>query len=123
MLCAAGWRRGNPRRQHLRSDRQDIESEQRPIIGAGEGGVEPGAKLSLWNLSLRDTRQHDGTGENLASGVVLARAARGEGLLARFEPGLTGLELLEFGFERGDSIVDFRHGRGSLMGVPSFSVQ
>jgi hypothetical protein len=52
----------------------DWQIEQSPIIGAGEGGVELGAELGLRNLSLRDTRQHDGTGEDFAARVVLAGA-------------------------------------------------
>jgi hypothetical protein len=62
-------------------------------------GVEPGAEFCLANLPLLDAGQNDGAGEDLAACVVLPGTTGGEGFLARLEPGLAGLELLELGFQ------------------------
>ena len=47
--------------------------------------------------------------QDLAAGVVLARAAGEQGLLARLDASLAGFELLEFGLEGGDSLIELGH--------------
>jgi hypothetical protein len=84
------------RRESWRGSR---EPEQRTIVLTRQGGVKPGAKFLLRNLPLFYTRQHDRTGEDFSTRVVLSGAAGGEGLFARFATNLAGAELLELGFQ------------------------
>ena len=85
--------------------------KQRPIIGTGERGVEPGANGRELELAAIDAREDRGPQQDLAAGVGLTRAPGGEGFLARLEAGLARLELLEFGLEARDPLIEFGHGR------------
>ena len=95
--------------------------EQGPISRAGEGSVEPGANGRELELAAIDAREDRGPQQDLAAGVGLTRAPGGEGFLARLEAALARLELLEFGLEARDPLIEFGHGRWLFLdGVGQF---
>ncbi len=83
--------------------------EERAIVNAGEGGIEPAAEEGRIQQPLFDLGQDDRAGEDFASRVVLAGAALGEGALARLDAGLADFQLLKPGLEGSDPLVELHH--------------
>src|SRR5258708_10749662 len=85
------------------------QTKQRPIVGAGQGLVQPSAKLLGVDLSVLNFCEHDSADQYLAAGRGLALAQRVERPLARIEPLLTKLELREFLLQGRNLVIEFGH--------------
>ena len=83
--------------------------KQRPIIVAGEVGIEPGVKVGMVELVRIDTGQDGGADQDFAAGVFFAGAVRGEDACPGFDALLPDFKLLEFGFEVTDAVGEFGH--------------
>ncbi len=81
--------------------------EEGAVIGAGEGGIEPGLELGMVELMIVDAREDRRADQDFPPGVVLAGTAGDEGTCPRIHALLPRFQLFKFCLQGLDAFVEF----------------